>query len=285
MNFKNAFLGPRSIQMCHLRSKTPLTSVDCLRGPPRRIQRGHKSPHVRPPPTPPSLQQPPAPPCLQRRRPLHATREATPYVPLRAAGRRALAGRRWPPGRTSLPAGATTVRPPFLTRPAGAARIAPALPARTPLGRRRRAVAWPPLLVPLCAPCGCPRGRRLLGRGLARAATPDSPAHGRRPACTPSSHRRQCRDREFEDPGRRAPAIEGGGAGPAAVVPGRSPVRATWRCCRPHHAACGAVRRCWRIDLPPASGEAAREASGGRDGARMAPCGGAASLPGRAQDG
>ena len=31
---------------CHLRSKTPLTSVDCLRGPPRRIQHGHKSPRV-----------------------------------------------------------------------------------------------------------------------------------------------------------------------------------------------------------------------------------------------
>jgi hypothetical protein len=40
MNFENAFLGPRSIQVCHLRSKTPLTSVDRLRGPPRPIQRG-----------------------------------------------------------------------------------------------------------------------------------------------------------------------------------------------------------------------------------------------------
>ena len=40
MNFENAFLGPRFIQMCHLRSKTPLTSVDRLRGPPRPIQRG-----------------------------------------------------------------------------------------------------------------------------------------------------------------------------------------------------------------------------------------------------
>jgi hypothetical protein len=46
MNFENVFLGPRSIQVCHLRSKTPLTSVDCLRGPPHRIQHGHKSPHV-----------------------------------------------------------------------------------------------------------------------------------------------------------------------------------------------------------------------------------------------
>jgi len=181
---------------------------------------------------------------------------------------------RWPLGRTSLPAGATTVRPPFLTRPAGAARGAPALPARALRARHWAATAAQSLgrrsWCPCARPCGRPRGRRLLGRGLARAATPDSPAHGRRPACTPSSHRRQCRDREFEDPGRRAPAIEGGGAGPAVVVPGRSPVRATWRCCCPHHAACGAVRRCWRLDLPPASGEAAREASGGRDGARMA---------------
>ena len=151
---------------------------------------------------------------LQRCRPLNATREATPCVPLRAAGRGALAGRRWPPGRTSLPAGATTVRPPFLTRPAEAARVAPALPARALCARHWAAAAAPSLgrrsWCPCARPCGRPRGRRLLGRGLARAATPDSPAHGRRPACTPSSHRRQCRDREFEDPGRRAPAIEGG---------------------------------------------------------------------------
>ena len=40
MNFENAFLGSRSIQVCHLRSKTPLTSVDRLRGPPCLIQRG-----------------------------------------------------------------------------------------------------------------------------------------------------------------------------------------------------------------------------------------------------
>ena len=46
MNFENTFLGPRSIQECHLRSKTSLTSVDCLRGPPRQIQCGHKSPRV-----------------------------------------------------------------------------------------------------------------------------------------------------------------------------------------------------------------------------------------------
>ena len=36
MNFESAFLGPQSIQVSHLRSKTPLTSVDRLRGPPRR---------------------------------------------------------------------------------------------------------------------------------------------------------------------------------------------------------------------------------------------------------
>ena len=36
MNFESVFLGPQSIQVCHLRSKTPLTSVDRLRGPPRR---------------------------------------------------------------------------------------------------------------------------------------------------------------------------------------------------------------------------------------------------------
>ena len=36
MNFESAFLGPQSIQVCHLRSKMPLTSVDRLCGPPRR---------------------------------------------------------------------------------------------------------------------------------------------------------------------------------------------------------------------------------------------------------
>ena len=138
MNFKNAFLGPRSIQVCHLRSKTPLTSIDCLRGPPRRIQRGHKSPRMPPPPAPPSLQQPPAPPCLQRRRPLHATREATPCVPLRAAGR--LAARRCTPaqppsGRRSSPA-----------RPGQLASPLPCL--RGPCAH----ATGPPLLVPLCAP-------------------------------------------------------------------------------------------------------------------------------------
>ena len=203
-------------------------------------------------------------PCTPRARPPRACPCAPP-----AAGRRPAAA-----GRPSLPTGATTVRPPFLTRPAGAARGAPALPARALRARHWAAAAAQSLgrrsWCPCARPRGRPRGRRLLGHGLPRAAIPDLPAHGRRPACTPSSHRRQCRDREFEDPGRCAPAIEGGGAGPAAVVPGRSPVRATWRCCRPHHAACGAVRRCWRLDLPPASGEAAREASGGRDGACMA---------------
>ena len=37
MNFENAFIGPQSIQVCHLRSKTHMTSVDRLRGPPRPI--------------------------------------------------------------------------------------------------------------------------------------------------------------------------------------------------------------------------------------------------------
>src|SRR6185312_607241 len=46
MNFENVFIGPQSIQVCHLRSKTPLTSVDRLRGPPRPIQRGRWPPHV-----------------------------------------------------------------------------------------------------------------------------------------------------------------------------------------------------------------------------------------------
>ena len=46
MNFENAFIGPQSIQLCHFRSKTPLTNVDRLRGPPRPIQRGRWPPRV-----------------------------------------------------------------------------------------------------------------------------------------------------------------------------------------------------------------------------------------------
>ena len=46
MNFKTAFLGPQSIQVCHLRSKILLTTVDRLRGQPRPIQRGRWPPRV-----------------------------------------------------------------------------------------------------------------------------------------------------------------------------------------------------------------------------------------------
>ena len=46
MNFENAFLDPRSIQVCHLRSKMPLTGVDWLREQPRLIQRGCWPPRV-----------------------------------------------------------------------------------------------------------------------------------------------------------------------------------------------------------------------------------------------
>ncbi|XP_039778183.1 POU domain, class 5, transcription factor 3-like [Panicum virgatum] len=111
-----------------------------------------------PPPAPPSLQQPPAPPCLQRRRPLHTTREATPCAPP--------AGRRWPPGRTSLPAGATTVRPPFLTHPAEAARVAPALPARALCARHWAAAAAP----------GAPVRALVTARAVAGCSAAGSPA-------------------------------------------------------------------------------------------------------------
>ena len=46
MNFKNAFISPQSIQVCHLRSKILLTIVDRLRGQPRPIQRGRWPPRV-----------------------------------------------------------------------------------------------------------------------------------------------------------------------------------------------------------------------------------------------
>ena len=46
MNLENTFLCLRSIQVCHLRSKMPLTSVDHLRGPPRPIQRSRWPPRV-----------------------------------------------------------------------------------------------------------------------------------------------------------------------------------------------------------------------------------------------
>ena len=76
MNFENAFIGSQSIQVCHLRSKTPLTSVDRLRGPPRPIQRGRW----------PATRASPAPACAVllrcsplRRRP--AEREPPPADP------------------------------------------------------------------------------------------------------------------------------------------------------------------------------------------------------------
>ena len=46
MNFENAFLGPRSIQVYHLRSKIPLTDADWLREQPRLIQQGRWPPRV-----------------------------------------------------------------------------------------------------------------------------------------------------------------------------------------------------------------------------------------------
>ena len=46
MNFKNAFISPQSIQVCHLRSKILLTTVDRLRGQPRLIQRGRWPPRM-----------------------------------------------------------------------------------------------------------------------------------------------------------------------------------------------------------------------------------------------
>jgi hypothetical protein len=175
MNFENIFLGPRFIQVCHLRSKTPLTIVDCLRGPPHQIQRGHKSPRVPPPPAPPSLQQPPAPPCLQRRRlraepavspapARHARGHPVPCVPLaarRGASRPPLAAR-----PHVLPAGATTVRPPFLTCPAGAACVAPALPTRALRARHWVAAAAP----------GAPVRALVAARAVAGCSAAGSPA-------------------------------------------------------------------------------------------------------------
>ena len=48
MNFENAFIGPQSIQVCHLRPKISLTTIDHLRGQPRPIQRGRRPPRVPP---------------------------------------------------------------------------------------------------------------------------------------------------------------------------------------------------------------------------------------------
>jgi len=47
MNFENAFLGLRSIQVRHLRSKMPLAGIDWLRGQPRLILRGQRVPRPR----------------------------------------------------------------------------------------------------------------------------------------------------------------------------------------------------------------------------------------------
>ena len=164
MNFENAFLGPRSIQVCHLRSKTPLTSVDCLRRPPRRIQRGHKSPRV---------------PC--RPAELLAAAPASFPAPLR----RTLA----PP---SSPLSPRDVRcAPVRCRPAwpppGFARASPA-----PCARRSPA-AGPRRLAPLSLLHAAPRPPLpglLLARLLARAARRPGPApcasHAHAVRCSPA---------------------------------------------------------------------------------------------------
>ena len=173
MNFENVFLGSRSIQLYHLRFKTPLTSIDCLRGPSCRIQCGHKSPCM-PPPDAPPLQQPPAPSCLQRCR-LRAEPAAPPAPARHARGHPVRApARRRPPGRTSLPAGATTVRPPFLTRPAEAARVASALLARALCARHWAAAAAQSLGRRSWCPCARPRGRPRCHPRLACARPPSS---------------------------------------------------------------------------------------------------------------
>jgi len=107
MNFKNAFIGPQSIQVCHLRSKTSLTSVDRLRGPPRPIHvaAGRHACSALPPLSfsisPFSPYTVPPPPISSRRRPLSpicAASEAS-----RGGGTGAPARRGWrrrgPPAR------------------------------------------------------------------------------------------------------------------------------------------------------------------------------------------
>src|SRR6185503_6060194 len=99
MNFENAFIGPQSIQVCHLRSKTHMTSVDCLRGPPRPIHVAagrHAcsalplSPCTAPPPPISRRRRPASPPCAAG----EASRGGGAGAPARRGWRR-----RGPPAR------------------------------------------------------------------------------------------------------------------------------------------------------------------------------------------
>ena len=184
MNFENAFIGPQSIQVCHLRSKTPLTSVDRLRGPPcrsnvDRIFANHPSqaepssilPH-------PFISSAPAPPgrCSP------ATR-----LPPRALAMGAPApSSRRPWGRpSSLPPPASAPRRRGLSPPPSPRRPGPPPPPspRRPVARRRtaagrirarRGVAPPPAARTELGPSLWPPAMAGHGAAMATAAPPPS---------------------------------------------------------------------------------------------------------------
>jgi len=195
MNFESAFLGPQSIQVCHLRSKTPLTNVDHLRGSPRRsnvdrIFANHPSqaepssilPH-------PFISSAPAPPgrCSP------ATR-----LPPRALamGAPAPSPRRPWARPSSLPPPASAPRRRGLSPPPSPRRPGPPPPSsRRPVARRhpaagriraRRGVAPPPAARTELGPSLWPPAMAGHGAAMATAAPPPSLSLSLPPSPSPS---------------------------------------------------------------------------------------------------
>ncbi|KAG2588165.1 hypothetical protein PVAP13_5NG208343 [Panicum virgatum] len=165
MNLENTFLGPRSIQVCHFRSKTPLTSVDCLRGLSIRIQRGHWQPCVPRRPAKPLATAPASCSAPLRRTPAPlppapADLGSPPSSPLSQCGarRRAAYGLRVggpPPPRVPSPMPATIdssspMKHSSIPRTHSSAPVAPALAARSaaPAAHRAARPPTPPCVDP-----------------------------------------------------------------------------------------------------------------------------------------
>ena len=124
MNVESAFLGPQSIQVCHLRSKTPFTGVDRLRGPPRRSTSAPPSSLSLPTLSPPSLL-----------RPQLRAAAASPLLPRRAAPV-LLLPRRGGPWRGGTPPPAESARGAALPRPRQHGPSSGRLSGRRPWRRR-----------------------------------------------------------------------------------------------------------------------------------------------------
>ena len=248
MHFENVFLGPRSIQVCHLRSKTPLPSVDCLRGPPRPIQPGRWSPRVLGWPA--------------------------------GSARGGVGGRRDEQGPTPDSAGPSLPTPspsPTATyrrsRGPGRALLGSApLKLRGGDGELRRPPSSSLLRRALLRP-RMPRGHAAIPCSLRRARRGPAPpaSSGRWASSSPGvgSARLGADPSGSQSSGGTARSFL-----PLFCLPCARPWRRAERWRRPAMRRAMAASCCarwpWHLDLPSTSGEAAREASGGRDGARMA---------------